>query len=194
MKLDAFRVFATLATLAVAALFVFILGREIGADSPPPPPPVVEADTGPQVVFLVRHAEKADDDPQDPTLTDVGHARAAELADRLASRGIERVLSTDFKRTRDTAAPLASRLGLRVELYDPRDLPGTAADIRADGRTTLVVGHSNTTPALVDALGGDPGEPIDESEYDRLYELTFAVDSPETVLHRFEVPAATPGG
>lgn len=195
MKIDFYRVFTVLMTVALAGGLIAIIGTSVGTAAVEVSPPVEEeaAPSGPQVIFLVRHAEKADDDPRDPSLTDEGMARAVELADRLASRGIERVLSTDYVRTRDTGSPLASRLGLVMEFYDPRDLAGAAAELIEDGRTALVVGHSNTTPGFVEALGGEPGEPIDEMEYDRLYEVTIDAGEVTTELHRFEIPVATGG-
>lgn len=129
-------------------------------------------------VYLVRHAEKVTgdaamliDDPRDPPLTAVGQLRAEALADRLSDAGVIAIWSTDTTRTRDTARPLADRLGLDVQLYDPYDLQGFASVLKANaGETVLVVGHSNTTPQLAEALGAEPGAPIVEaSEYDRLY-------------------------
>lgn len=121
------------------------------------------------VVFLVRHAEKTGGG-SDAALSEAGVARARALVDTLRDAGIGRVHSTDYARTRDTAGPIASALGLGVELYDPRDLGALAARLRSAGGRHLVVGHSNTTPALVALLGGDAGPPIDESsEYDRFY-------------------------
>lgn len=138
----------------------------------------------PTVVFLVRHAEK--EEGLDPALTEAGRARAEELARTLRDAGIERVHSTDYARTRATAAPLAERLGLEVELYDPRALPSFLEGVRDSGGRHLVVGHSNTTPQAVGLLGGEPGEPIVEAtEYDRLYAVTLGADgSVSTVLWR----------
>ncbi len=122
-------------------------------------------------VYLVRHAEKTTEQT-DPGLTEAGKARAELLAEKLTDAGIDRIHSSDYVRTRDTAAPLAKRLGLDVELYDPRDLPTLAVQLQAEGGTHLVVGHSNTTPQLTELLGGDGGAPIVEAtEYDRLYRV-----------------------
>ncbi|RIJ24306.1 histidine phosphatase family protein [Henriciella barbarensis] len=119
-------------------------------------------------VYLVRHAEKQSGD--DPSLTGDGLSRADTLADLLADKGIEKIWSSDYRRTRETAAPLAERLGMDVQLYDASDLQSLAGEITAEGMTVLVVGHSNTTPALAEFLGADPGGPIVEAnEYDRLY-------------------------
>lgn len=130
------------------------------------------------VVFLVRHAEKTTE-KNDPGLTDAGKARAVALADRLEGEGITHIHSSDYIRTRDTAAPLAARLGLEVALYDPRDLPGMAAKLKTMPGRHLVVGHSNTTGELTELLGGDGGSPIIEAtEYDRLYVVTMEEGEP----------------
>lgn len=130
------------------------------------------------VIFLVRHAETIGEramDPSDPPLSEAGEARAAALARVLADVGLTSIHSTDLQRTRSTGAPLAAATGLDVELYEPFDDEAMGALIerlRADGGRHLIVGHSNTTPAVVEALGGDPVSPIGENEYDRLYVVT----------------------
>jgi phosphohistidine phosphatase SixA len=140
----------------------------------------------PVVVYLVRHAEKASGG-KDPELTEAGRARAQALARTLGDAGIESIHSTDFKRTRETAAPLAHRLGVAVRIYDWDEMEALAAAMRAAGGRHLVVGHSDTTPELVGLLGGEPGPAIDEpSEYDRLYIVTIGADGAVTsVLLRY---------
>ena len=72
-------------------------------------------------------------------------------------------------------------------IYDPQQLGDLAQALRmAEGRS-LVIGHSNTTPELVEQLGGDPGPAIDEAaEYDRLYSVTLLPGEPvATVLLRY---------
>lgn len=139
-------------------------------------------------VYLVRHAEKVLD-VSDPPLTAEGAQRAGELAAVLADAGLTHVHSTDTLRTRTTAAPAASVSRLDVLIYDPSDLPGFADQIKRIPGVHLVVGHSNTTPRLVEALGGAPGTDINEAaEYDRLYVLEIsrsAVKSSE--LQRYGV-------
>jgi broad specificity phosphatase PhoE len=164
----------------------------------------------PKVLFLVRHAEKAGDGSNDPKLTETGLARAEALARLLRDAGINRVHSTDYQRTRATAAPTAELLNLKVELYDAADLASMARQLRAPTRDPqpesdagdhedrdravaprpsrhLIVGHSNTTTALVELLGGEPGPPIDEaSEHDRLYIVTLAPDgTASTIVLRY---------
>jgi broad specificity phosphatase PhoE len=149
--------------------------------------PVEQSVESPEsVFFLVRHAEKADQE-DDPPLTEQGQRRARSLADLLSDSGIEAVFSSDTLRTRDTAAPIATDLGLDIELYDPRALADLAEKLLGSPGRYLVVGHSNTTPELAGLLGGAPGPAIDDSEYDRLYVLTHRPGvGTTTVLLRFE--------
>lgn len=127
---------------------------------------------GETVYYLFRHAEKTADSP-DPGLTEAGQARAGDLAAMLKDAGVTRIFSSDYKRTRDTVAPLAEATGVEVEIYDPRDLPGFAEQLKEMGGVIIISGHSNTTPELTALLSGYETEPMDESEYDRLYMVTF---------------------
>jgi phosphohistidine phosphatase SixA len=127
---------------------------------------------GTGLVILVRHAEADHDPGGDPALTPAGLERAERLAALLRDAGIETIHTTDYRRTRATAAPIAAALGLEPVVYDGRE--GAALEalsdrlIRAGGRH-LVVGHSNTTPRVVDLLGGEPGPDILDDEHDRVY-------------------------
>ena len=140
----------------------------------------VQAQEGATVIYLVRHAEKADDGTSDPPLTAEGEARAAALAQMLRDTGVTHLHSSDYQRTRQTAAPLAELLGQEVTIYNARDLRGFAETLRQTPGVHLVSGHSNTTPALVELLGGDPHSSITEYEYDRLYILVLSPDGPVT--------------
>ncbi|MFT5776027.1 SixA phosphatase family protein [Hyphomonas sp.] len=138
-------------------------------------------------IYLVRHAEKQAGDG--PSLTPAGAMRADLLAETLRDTRIVRIYSTDYARTRETAAPIARAVSVSVTLYDPSDLSAFASQLKAESGIVLVVGHSNTTPALVDFLGGEPGTDIDEpAEYDRLYVVSIRGDRVETELRRYGAP------
>ncbi len=170
-----------LARLASLALLAF------GATTSPT---LLSAQQETVVVYLVRHAERAEDGTSDPPISEAGRERASVLALTLRDAGVTRVHTTDLKRTRQTGAPLAERLGLGVEAYDPKDLPALAARLRATPGRHLVLGHSNTTPALAAALGGEPGEPIAENEYDRLYVMVITPQGAvTTTLLRYGAPS-----
>ena len=139
-----------------------------------PPATATASEPATTVVYLVRHAEKAEstdrDGPLGPPLNEAGRARAAVLVEVLAAEEITHIFSTDYRRTQETAHPLAENLGLKVESYDPRALEEFARRLRKLPGRHVVVGHSNTTPQLAGFLGGNPGKPIDEArEFDRLY-------------------------
>ncbi len=122
------------------------------------------------VFVIVRHAEKASNDPKDPTLSETGHARAQRLAEGLAAQRMTAVYATGYRRTQQTAAPTARTHGLEVQTYDAA-IP--AADFAAQLRSrhvsgsVLVVGHSNTVAAIASALCACAVSPLAEDEYDR---------------------------
>jgi len=120
---------------------------------------------------LVRHAEKTKD-KKDPALTKAGSQRAKDLVAALKDVPLTKIYSSDYKRTRNTAAPISAITGLDVVIYNPRDLRGFSKNLLMETGHILVVGHSNTTPQLSELLGGEAGTPIIEAtEYDRLYIL-----------------------
>jgi phosphohistidine phosphatase SixA len=139
----------------------------------------------PTVVYLVRHAERAEDGTRDPVISLPGWDRSRLLAVMLRDAGLTRIHTTDYRRTRATGRPTAEVTGLTMDLYDPRDLEGFARQLQQTPGRHLVLGHSDTTPGLVAALGGDPGTPIGALEYDRLYIVTLGDDGTSTVLIRF---------
>ena len=136
------------------------------------------------VLVLVRHGEKVDES-RDAELSDRGRSRARALAAVLKDAGIEAVYSTDYIRTRETVRPMAELISKPIEVYDGDKLEAFARDLRARGARALVVGHSDTTPELVQLLGGEPGSPIAPDEYDRLYILTLSGGKTSTTLLRF---------
>lgn len=167
------------------SLLILTLGLFLGACTSPSGGGGAQEEENSLVVFLVRHAEKVDHS-RDPDLSPEGYLRADALAMTLSDAEIEYVHSSDYIRTRKTASPVADMFGLEIELYDPSDLPALAARLIAKGGRHLVVGHSNTTPALVEIFGGAPGGAIEEeSEYDRLYILTIGKEEVKTVLLRY---------
>jgi len=141
-------------------------------------------ETAAPVLHLVRHAEK--DLGRDPALTADGEARAQALVETLADAPIEVIYSTNYERTRLTARPIALARELPIIYYDPSDLEAFARKLKSENRSALIVGHSNTTPQLVEALGGEAGAPITEAtEYDRLYRIELTTSRPDTVILRY---------
>jgi len=124
----------------------------------------------PLTYVIVRHAEKGADDPRDPSLTDAGRARAERLAAMLAGAPLRAVYATEYRRTQQTGEPSARAHGLAIVRYDAKQAAAEfAATLRRDHRdgTVLVVGHSNTAPAIAAALCACEVAPMPETEFDR---------------------------
>lgn len=124
-------------------------------------------------VFLVRHAERADAGMMaaagaDPDLSPAGRVRAETLAAMLKDARITQIYVTEYKRTRQTAEPLAKLLGLEPTVTASKDTPGLAARLKTVAGNVLVVGHSDSVPAVVKALGVEEVITIGDSEYDNL--------------------------
>jgi len=141
--------------------------------------PVMSADT---MIIVVRHAEKAADDPKDPGLSEMGQARANALAVILKDAHLDAVYATQYKRTQLTGLPAARQAGLTMQIREAtKENAGTyAADLSKEiskkyrGKTVLIVGHSNTVPDIVKHIAGVDIAPIDDGTFDRLYIITLA--------------------
>ena len=145
--------------------------------------------SGTTTVVVVRHAEKAAEPANDPPLTAAGQARAEALVDAVRGMPVRAVVSTNFARTRSTAAPLAERLALTPELVDARS-PDHARQVAAGvlarhrGETVVVVGHSNTVPDIVAALGAPKPAPICDAEYDNLFVVRVPANGAAATVER----------
>jgi broad specificity phosphatase PhoE len=124
----------------------------------------------------------------DPPLSESGRARASLLAEMLRDAGITHIFTTDAARTRETIRPIAEILDIQPAVYDASNLEAFAEVLRSTPGRHLVAGHSDTTPGLSAALGGEPGPPIELLEYDRLYLVVIDGGSARTILLRFGEP------
>ncbi len=131
-------------------------------------------DTDLTTFILVRHAEKSNDDPRNPNLSEVGKERAQALKELLANTGVTAIYSTPYKRTQQTAQPLATNLGLEIQNYNPSSMDFLAGIWKEHkGGTILISGHSNTTPFVANhLLGNKTFEMLDEKEYDKVFIVT----------------------
>src|SRR5687768_5460755 len=141
----------------------------------------------PTVVLLVRHAEKAAQPAQDPPLTEGGSARARALVAVARDAGVKAIISTQFLRTRNTAEPTATALSLTPEIVQAGGLPQHAKAVAEQvmkhaGGTVLVVGHSNTIPAIVGALGAPQPRDLCDSEYDQLFVVVIGDAGPPRLI------------
>ena len=131
-------------------------------------------------IYLVRHAERADTGTKagatmgtDPDLSEAGHARARALAGVLEDAGIKAIYTTEYKRTRQTAEPLAKALGIQPTVVPAREMKSLLEKLKTAGAPALVVGHSNTVGETIAALGVTEPVKIDDSEFDHLFIVTM---------------------
>ncbi|MCX6553044.1 MAG: histidine phosphatase family protein, partial [Acidobacteria bacterium] len=123
-----------------------------------------------EAIYIVRHAERLDDSKDSP-LSDDGRARAGRLADVLRDAGITGIFVSEYQRAADTARPLATALGLNLQVIPADDQTALLAKVRAAGprARVLIAGHSDTVPLLLKALGYDKDVVITKNEYDNLF-------------------------
>ena len=139
-------------------------------------------DAAPGAIILVRHAEKAATG-SDPGLTEMGKERAKALARMLLNAEITAVFTSRAKRTKDTAG-----FSAKLAKVTPSELIGDDARahakriLAANGKAVLVVGHSNTIPEIIQALGGPADISIDDAEFDRIFILVPQDGTPPKVL------------
>ncbi|TJY36056.1 SixA phosphatase family protein [Pontimicrobium aquaticum] len=137
--------------------------------------------------YFIRHAEKdrSDKTNKDPNLKQEGILRAAKWSLVFENITFDAVYSTNYNRTKQTAQPTAEKKGLEVTIYDPRQLFSEEFANNTKGKTVLVVGHSNTTPAFVNAvLGKKKYDNIDDNNNANLYIVTISPsgEKSDTVL------------
>ena len=128
--------------------------------------------TAQSTIFIVRHAEKADSS-ENSDLSEAGRVRADALAKMLRDAKITAIYATEFKRTQETAAPLAKALGVTVTTVQSKDKDALVAKLRSLNGNALVVGHGNTIPDLIKALGISEPINIGENDYDNLFEIVL---------------------
>jgi broad specificity phosphatase PhoE len=106
--------------------------------------------------------------------------------------GIDAIYATQFKRSVETVQPLADRLGLPVNIYDAADTEAVLESIldAHKGKIVLVVGHSNTVPALIANLGASKKvPPIEQNEFDNIYIVSIPwFGKTKTIRLRYGAP------
>ena len=130
--------------------------------------------------YFIRHAEKdrSDSSNKDPHLTEAGKARAEHWSDVLREVKFDAVYSTNYTRTKETAQPTASKNHLDITIYNPNTIDAKSFLAETKGKTILIVGHSNTTPAFVNKiLGNKKYDDIDDGNNGNLYIVSVTGDT-----------------
>ena len=121
------------------------------------------------IVVIVRHAEKASGESDDPSLSEAGRARAATLSRLLQDSEISAIFTTEFKRTKETATPIANTLKITPTVVRATGITSLADKLHELHGNALVVGHGNTIPDLIKALGIDAPVNIPDNDYDHFF-------------------------
>ena len=127
-------------------------------------------------IYLIRHCEK-ETSSQDPELSEKGLARTQKWADFFEDLPIDLFYSTNTKRTATTCSMIADSQKKGIHYYNHNDFALNELVALNKGKTILIVGHSNTIPALINSyLGKEMYQMIPENEFGSLYTLTVADD------------------
>ncbi len=130
-------------SILFAVLFVIVLQAQEESNN-----------TNVSTYYLIRHAEKVKSEDPNPVLHPDGELRAKRWAEIFKNIKFDAIYSTDYIRTRNTAAPTAKSQGVDVVLYDPKGIDYKKFLAETKGKTVLIVGHSNTIPYFVNNLIG----------------------------------------
>ena len=105
-------------------------------------------------IYLIRHAEKirSDKNEKDPLLNKTGLLRAQKWSEIFEKIEIEKILSTNTKRTISTVIPTSTDKEIEIEIYSPDKIDYESFLKENKGRKVLIVGHSNTIPETTNKL------------------------------------------
>lgn len=136
------------------------------------------------VYYLIRHAEKdRSTKDKDPKLTKVGLERANNWAKVFDNVSFDKIYSTDYRRTQQTAKPTAAAKKLEVLSYSTENMYNEDFKTQTKNQTVLIVGHSNTTPAFVNAIIGKQEHPqINDNDNGKLFIVTLEDGNTSVVL------------
>ena len=141
------------------------------------------------LIFLTRHAEKAEsEDKNNPPLSEAGQARAKALARILEDTKISTIYVTEYVRTQQTAAPTAAETEAKIKQLPAADIPALITQLKAEPGNVLVVGHANTLPEIIKALGFPEPHHIDDANYSNLY-VVFRGEKPQLLRLHYPLKA-----
>ncbi len=126
-------------------------------------------------IVIVRHAEKANDGSDNPSLTEAGQERALRLSRLLGDMQVDKLYSTKYKRNVLTLMPLSKLKGLNIDIYEAHDKDFSSWVLKENaGKNIVICGHSNTVPVLVNAwLGKEQFAQLPDEEYSKIWILSF---------------------
>jgi len=121
--------------------------------------------------YVMRHLNTPEGQ-RDPDLTPEGRRNADLLANWFMQAPPTTIFVSNTKRAQQTAAPLAARLGITPIVYDPSDTRTLMTEVMKEPPPVLIVGHSNTVPDIVAALGGVRPDPLVHEDFADIWAIS----------------------
>lgn len=142
--------------------------------------------------YLIRHAEKdrSDTTNRNPNLNKIGLKRAENWKNYFKDIDLDAVYSTNYNRTQQTATPTAKSKNLKILSYDPSNMFNDDFQKNTLGKTVLIVGHSNTTPAFANKiLKSEIYKQMDDNDNASLFMISFktSLDKNNTQVKRLKI-------
>ncbi len=172
-----FKTSKALTNFAIVFLILTILACKWGDDNKPG-----NNQKAVTTVILVRHAEKDTQPEGDPTLTQEGKERAEQLKRMLIDKNIKAIYTSKYRRTKETAKPLADELGITLTEINEAESIANSILKNNQGQAILIVGHSNTVPEIIKRLGGGAVDQIPETDFDNMFTVTISQDKSVNVV------------
>ncbi|MCS6192022.1 histidine phosphatase family protein [Shewanella baltica] len=149
--------------------------------------PISQVHAENRLIILVRHAEKADTPANDPQLSPKGEMRATSLITALSRTPLSQLIATQYLRTQQTLTPIADARHLPVTIVEAarpieEHIQQIVEQVHAVQGNTLIVGHSNTVPLIIKALGGPESQAIGEEDYSQLFLLSLNDGQPASLI------------
>ena len=139
--------------------------------------------------YLIRHAEKdrTDKTNENPNLNEKGSERAKKWAEYFKDIDFDALYSTNYNRTMQTALPTAESKKLNIKNYDPKKMYNVLFKSATQGKTVLVVGHSNTTPVFANKILGEKKyKNMDDKDNSSLYIVTITGNKKTSRIKKVE--------
>lgn len=134
--------------------------------------------------YFIRHAEKVDSS-KNPDLSEKGIERAQQWKALFSEINFDSVYSTDFNRTLQTIQPIIAGNNQLLKIYNPKMIDVELFKKETQGKTILIVGHSNTVPNMVNQIiKENKYVDIAENQFGNLYIITlFENQTQSQLLH-----------
>ena len=130
-----------------------------------------------QAIILVRHAEMQPSSAagaREVTLSGAGQARVRRLADMFGDAGLSAVYVADAPAPRQTAEPLAQRMGRAPKAISPAGAEALVRELRAAhaGQRVMVVADAEGVANVLSALGHPKHIRIPDPDHGNVFVVT----------------------